>query len=92
MSGRRPKQETTCPVCGVVFLAHPCRLERTPTPSCSRACANGPRHAKLTADGVREIRRRLASGETMAQLAWEYRVASSTISAVHTGLTWGWLT
>jgi hypothetical protein len=47
--------------------------------------------AKLTADGVREIRRRHAAGETQAALATEYGVGQASVSNLVTGKTWGWL-
>ena len=50
--------------------------------------------AKLTDSKVRDIRWRYdggAGGVTQANLAAEFGVAVSTISAVVTGATWGWL-
>lgn len=51
----------------------------------------GERHpkAKLTADQVDEIRRRLRAGELQEDLAEAYGVHSSSVSAIKTGKTWG---
>ncbi|MFF5973656.1 hypothetical protein ACFY7C_19225 [Streptomyces sp. NPDC012769] len=56
------------------------------------AAKNGEKHhlSKLTADGVREIRRRRAAGETIDSIWLSFpNVASpSTITAVLNGRTW----
>lgn len=44
--------------------------------------------SKLTEEQVRAIRRRLARGETEAQLAREHRVHRATISLIKRGKTW----
>ena len=46
---------------------------------------------KLTAAQALEIRRRLISGERGADLAREYGVTPSSISAIKTGRYYGWL-
>lgn len=47
--------------------------------------------SKLTVDDVREIRRRLAEGETGRSLAKHYGVHDVTISNIKHGDRWGWL-
>lgn len=48
--------------------------------------------AKITEDQVREIKRRLAGGESGSELAKEFGLKQPTISNIKTGATWGWLT
>jgi hypothetical protein len=50
--------------------------------------ARGSPVAKLTSEGVSEIRRRLASGERQANLAREYGVGRSAICAIAKGRAW----
>jgi hypothetical protein len=47
--------------------------------------------AKLGEDDVREIRRRLARGETQQTIAREYGVSQAIISLIKTGRSWSWL-
>jgi hypothetical protein len=51
----------------------------------------GERHhlAKLTADAVRDIRRRRAAGEPLAPIARDYGVSRTAISRAATGRKWG---
>lgn len=51
--------------------------------------ANG--RAKLTIEQVREIRRRMAEGETQKGLAQAYGVAASNISHIATGKNWSYV-
>lgn len=51
------------------------------------AGANHPR-ARLSADDVREIRSRLASGETGAAMARRFRVSDGTVSSIKVGRTY----
>jgi hypothetical protein len=55
--------------------------------------ARGERHGqhKLSADAVREIRGRVASGEKQSDLAHEFGVYFSTVWKVVHGETWGWV-
>lgn len=46
---------------------------------------------KLSAKDALDIRRRLNSGEKGSDLASEYRVSQSAVSAIKTGRTFGWL-
>lgn len=49
-------------------------------------------HSRLTADQVREIRRRYATGDVYQQtLADEYGVNPVTVSDIIRGATWAWL-
>lgn len=45
-------------------------------------------NAKLSDDEVREIKRKLATGQTNASIAVEFHVAPSTISAIANGKMW----
>ncbi len=54
----------------------------------NRAQANIPSRVKLTADQVREIRQRLAAGETQAALCAVYGVSKGTMSMISTGAIW----
>jgi hypothetical protein len=47
--------------------------------------------AKLNPERVREIRRRLASGETQRSIAASFGVALTTISAIALGRNWSWV-
>jgi hypothetical protein len=47
--------------------------------------------AKLTEDQAREIKRRLARGESGVEIAAEFGLKQPTISNIKTGATWGWL-
>lgn len=47
--------------------------------------------AKLTETQAREIKRRLAKGESGLELAREFNLKPPTISNIKTGSTWGWL-
>lgn len=47
--------------------------------------------SKLTADQVRDIRRRRAAGERGVDLAAEYGVGPYAIRDCVSGATWGWL-
>jgi transposase len=49
-------------------------------------------HRKLTADQVREIKFRLAVGESSGLLALEYGVSQPTICNIKAGRVWAWLT
>lgn len=53
----------------------------------------GEKHAKakLTEDGVRQVRHRLANGETQPAIAQDYGVSQQAISDIKTGKLWGWL-
>lgn len=55
-----------------------------------RGHARGERQhsAKLTADKVREIRRRIAAGEIQRQVAREYGIAATGVNAIVKGHTW----
>lgn len=46
---------------------------------------------RLTEDGVRDIHRRRASGETYQAIANAVGVSIGTVYNVCTGKTWGWL-
>lgn len=45
-------------------------------------------NAKLSDDEVREIKKKLATGQTNASLAVEFHVSPSTISAIANGKWW----
>ena len=47
--------------------------------------------AKLTEEQVREIRARLAAGETHQEIADDYGVSARLIGNINTGKSWGWL-
>lgn len=47
--------------------------------------------AKLTDDDVREIRRRLKTGETSRSIGAAFGVARSTIRNIKAGYSWSWL-
>lgn len=55
--------------------------------------ARGKRRSrlKLTPDQVRDIKRRLAAGESNSALAREYGVQQATICCIKTGRSWTWL-
>lgn len=57
-----------------------------------RYLANNGRDQKLTADDVRQIRRRLATGEMVRSVARAFAVSESNISCIKTGRSWAWLT
>ena len=46
---------------------------------------------KLTAEQVKDIKRRLANGEKKSSLAREYGVVQPTIKRIADGSTWSWL-
>ena len=46
---------------------------------------------KLTAENVREIRKRAASGECHASIAKDYGVHKSSVSKINRGVTYSWL-
>lgn len=56
--------------------------------------AKGDSHgmSKLTEAYVRDIKARMAQGETHLSLSRAYGVAESTISGISTGRLWGWVT
>lgn len=47
--------------------------------------------AKLTAADVKHIRRLIANGEMLKDIAKNYGVRTTTITAIKTGQNWGWL-
>lgn len=47
--------------------------------------------AKLTEAQARDIKKRLARGESGSELAKEFCLKQPTISNIKTGATWGWL-
>jgi len=53
-----------------------------------RASGERNHHAKLTENNVREIKYRLAAGETCAELARQYDIHQNTISDIKTGRSW----
>ena len=55
----------------------------------SRGTANP--QAKLDADKVAEIKRRLRCGDKITVLAAEYGVTKSTISSIKNCYSWGWV-
>lgn len=57
-------------------------------PPCSRI-SDGRRHAKLTADEVKEVRALLAEGVKGTTIAARYGVSNVTISDIKTGRSWG---
>jgi len=96
----------TCELCGSpelwsANLCRPCydkqpdeRRRFTNHKSTSKSFPRGERapRAKLTADQVREIDRRLLAGEAHKTMAREYGVAESTISAIRRGTSWAHIT
>ena len=50
------------------------------------------RQCKLWPDQVRDIKRRLANGESNSALAREFGVNQATICCIKTGRSWTWLT
>jgi hypothetical protein len=60
---------------------HPERVPRGESHGC----------AKLTAESVREIRRRASTGETSKAIAIDFGVCKATVSQIRTGRHWGWL-
>jgi hypothetical protein len=48
-------------------------------------------HAKLSEDAVRGIRARLAQGHRHRDIAADFGVGATTISAIKSGRLWGWL-
>ena len=56
------------------------------------AMAGQAKHLKLTVDQVREIKRRLATGEeTVKQISRDYPVRTDHIYKIRKGRAWGWL-
>lgn len=55
--------------------------------------ARGSAHgmAKLTEDGIRDIRARRLSGASLSTIAREFGIKSSTVQDIVKGRTWGWL-
>jgi hypothetical protein len=47
--------------------------------------------AVLTIDKVRDIKSRLASGQSQTSVALEFGVAQPTVSCIKTGRNWGWV-
>lgn len=47
--------------------------------------------AKLTEDGVRDIRARAAAGESQQSIARRHGIAQQSVSDIIRGLYWGWL-
>ncbi len=46
---------------------------------------------KLDEGSVQQIRNRLSQGFSQRAVAAEFRIGKSTVSAINTGLIWGWL-
>lgn len=47
--------------------------------------------AKLTEEGVRDIRRRLANGDLGYRIAADYGISTSMVSRIKLGKAWSWL-
>jgi hypothetical protein len=48
-------------------------------------------HSKLSEKQARDIKQRLARGESGSELAKEFGLKQPTISNINTGTTWSWL-
>lgn len=53
--------------------------------------ANPRPNRRLTEDEVREIRRRLAWGESAPSIAKRFKVSRQTVTEINTGRNWAWL-
>lgn len=53
--------------------------------------SQGRRSARLKPDQVREIRARLAAGESTGAIAPDYGVSAPAVRKIETGQSWGWL-
>lgn len=49
------------------------------------------KHAKLNPDKVREIRARLASGESQSSIGKTFGILQNRVSAIKTGREWAWV-
>jgi len=95
--GTRPPQMSVNHIDGDRLNNLPANLEYMTLADNSRdqaangRAAKGERngHAKLTADQVREIKRRAANGARTCDLAIEFGVGSPIISQIKSGTRWG---
>lgn len=98
-TGITPKGMTICHSCDTPLCVNPRHLfSGTPADNmrdmvAKRRSLFGERHhrAKLTEDGVRDIRRRLNAGEKSAAIAKEYGVSRYTIYSVKAEITWAFV-
>ena len=56
-----------------------------------RLQARGPGSRKLTEDQVRDIKRRLSTGESAAEISRVYGRGKTTIGDIASGRNWSWV-